>query len=66
MYVLSLSPEIHYTILYTIYTPYTILYTVKCTKGVKEHTFFTIPEYNNWRAANRDGVGYKIKYYKGN
>ena len=39
---------------------------VKCTKGVKEHTFFTIPEYNNWRAANRDGAGYKIKYYKGN
>ena len=38
---------------------------VKCTKGKKEETFFTIPEYNNWKEANEDGRGWKIKYYKG-
>lgn len=38
---------------------------VKCTKGKKELTFFTIPEYTNWKEVNGDGRGWKIKYYKG-
>jgi DNA topoisomerase-2 len=38
---------------------------VKCTKGKKEVTFFTIPEYKQWREATQDGRGWKIKYYKG-
>jgi DNA topoisomerase-2 len=36
---------------------------VKCTKGKKEQTFFTIPEYNNWRESA--GKGWHTKYYKG-
>jgi DNA topoisomerase-2 len=38
---------------------------VKCIKGNKERTFFTLPEYQQWREANNDGRGYRIKYYKG-
>ena len=38
---------------------------VKCTKGRKEETFFTIPEYVNWKAEMNDGKGWKTKYYKG-
>lgn len=38
---------------------------VKCVKGKKEQTFFTIPEYLNWKDDNSDGRGWKIKYYKG-
>ena len=38
---------------------------VKCSKGKKEVTFFTIPEYVNWKEANNEGKGWKIKYYKG-
>jgi DNA topoisomerase-2 len=38
---------------------------VKCTKGHMEETFFTIPEYDQWKAANDDGKGWRIKYYKG-
>ena len=38
---------------------------VKCTKGKKELTFFTIPQYMNWKEDNADGKGWKIKYYKG-
>ncbi len=38
---------------------------VKCTKGNKIHTFFTIPQYHNWKDDNHDGKGWKIKYYKG-
>lgn len=38
---------------------------VKCTKGSKEVTFFTIPQYHDWKEANNDGRGWKIKYYKG-
>jgi DNA topoisomerase-2 len=39
---------------------------VKCTKGnQKPITFFTIPEYINWKRDNHDGKGWKIKYYKG-
>ena len=38
---------------------------VKCAKGKKEQTFFTIPQYINWKEENSDGKGWKIKYYKG-
>jgi DNA topoisomerase-2 len=39
---------------------------VKITKGKKSQTFFTLPEYENWReATGNDGKGWKIKYYKG-
>ncbi|KAJ1436418.1 DNA topoisomerase [Ochromonadaceae sp. CCMP2298] len=37
---------------------------VKCTKGKKERTFFTIPEYKSWYDQT-EGKGWKIKYYKG-
>jgi len=39
---------------------------VKATKGKKESiTFFTLPEYLNWKDSANGGKGYKIKYYKG-
>ncbi len=38
---------------------------VKCTKGKQELSFFTIPEYEQWRDANNGGKGWHIKYYKG-
>lgn len=38
---------------------------VKCTKGNKTITFFTVPQYDNWKEDNNDGRGWKIKYYKG-
>ena len=37
---------------------------VKATKGKKSITFFTLPEYEAWKAST-DAKGYKIKYYKG-
>ncbi|TPX44377.1 hypothetical protein SeLEV6574_g04534 [Synchytrium endobioticum] len=42
---------------------------VKVTKGKeknrREITFFTIPEYEQWREQNDEGKGWTIKYYKG-
>lgn len=38
---------------------------VKCIKGKKEQTFFTIPEYLRWREEHEEGKGWRIKYYKG-
>ncbi|KAJ1598558.1 hypothetical protein NDA14_003520 [Ustilago hordei] len=38
---------------------------VKCSKGKKELSFFTIPEYMTWKEANSNGKGWRIKYYKG-
>mmetsp|Transcript_68629 Transcript_68629/g.146956 ORF Transcript_68629/g.146956 Transcript_68629/m.146956 type:complete len:1911 (+) Transcript_68629:89-5821(+) len=38
---------------------------VKVTRGDETHTFFTIPEYTNWKEENDDGRGWKCKYYKG-
>lgn len=38
---------------------------VKCSKGKKEVTFFTIPEYTKWKDINSDGKGWTTKYYKG-
>ncbi|GAA5821381.1 hypothetical protein JCM3770_000346, partial [Rhodotorula araucariae] len=38
---------------------------VKVTKGKKEVSFFTIPEYEEWKRETDDGRGWKIKYFKG-
>ena len=39
---------------------------VKCTKGKKSETFFTLPEYEAWKeATGNDAKGWSIKYYKG-
>lgn len=38
---------------------------VKCTKSSKELSFYTIPEYLQWKETNDEGKGWKIKYYKG-
>ncbi|CAG8622241.1 2429_t:CDS:10, partial [Paraglomus occultum] len=39
---------------------------VKATKGKsREISFYTIPEYETWKAANNNGKGWIIKYYKG-
>ena len=39
---------------------------IKATKGKQAQVFYTLPEYDNWKAAN-DGAtrGWHIKYYKG-
>ncbi|RHZ61845.1 hypothetical protein Glove_345g27 [Diversispora epigaea] len=40
---------------------------VRCTnvKSKKKISFFTLPEYENWKKDNNNGKGYNIKYYKG-
>jgi DNA topoisomerase-2 len=38
---------------------------VKCTKGTKVLSFYTIPQYMQWKEANDDGKGWTLKYYKG-
>ena len=39
---------------------------VKVTKGKKSETFFTLPEYEEWKeSTGNDGKGWNIKYYKG-
>lgn len=39
---------------------------VKVTKGKKSETFFTIPQYEEWKEeTGNNGKGWKIKYYKG-
>lgn len=38
---------------------------VKCTKGKQEISFFTMPEYEQWKEVNNEGKGWVIKYYKG-
>ncbi len=39
---------------------------VKVSKGKKSETFFTIPQYENWREeTGNNAKGWKIKYYKG-
>lgn len=37
---------------------------VKVTRGRDEIAFYTVPEYEAWKAANQDGKGWTIKYYK--
>ena len=38
---------------------------IKATRGQESHSFFTIPEYENWAANQSNLKSYKIKYYKG-
>ncbi|KAK1742431.1 DNA topoisomerase, type II [Skeletonema marinoi] len=39
---------------------------VKCTKGKKIKTFFTLPEYEEWKeSTGNDAKGWTTKYYKG-
>ncbi|WWD17171.1 hypothetical protein CI109_101609 [Kwoniella shandongensis] len=38
---------------------------VKVWKGKQEHSFYTMPQYEEWKAANNDGRGWESKYYKG-
>lgn len=39
---------------------------IKATKGKKSLTFFTLPEYEQWKkSTGNDAKGFKIKYYKG-
>ena len=39
---------------------------VKISKGKQSRTFFTLPEYHEWReSTGNNGKGWKIKYYKG-
>jgi len=38
---------------------------LKAKKGTKELTFYNDAEYEEWKIANNDGKGWKIKYYKG-
>ncbi|RKO93185.1 DNA topoisomerase [Blyttiomyces helicus] len=38
---------------------------VKVTKGSREISFYTTPEYEEWRENNAEGKGWNIKYYKG-
>ncbi|XP_065897461.1 DNA topoisomerase 2-alpha-like isoform X2 [Dysidea avara] len=38
---------------------------VKATKGSQEHSFYSLPEMEQWKAANPNYHTWKIKYYKG-
>jgi DNA topoisomerase-2 len=37
---------------------------VKVTKGKSERSFYTLPQYDEWKEANNDGKGWDAKYYK--
>ncbi|XP_050431493.1 DNA topoisomerase 2 isoform X2 [Adelges cooleyi] len=38
---------------------------VKATKGKEEMSFYSLPEFEEWKEATRNWNKYKIKYYKG-
>ena len=38
---------------------------VKCTRANTVESFFTIPQFVEWKRNNNNGKGWKIKYYKG-
>ncbi|ORY32816.1 DNA topoisomerase [Naematelia encephala] len=38
---------------------------VKVTKGKQEMSFYTMPQFEEWKEANNDGKGWTSKYYKG-
>jgi len=38
---------------------------VVATKAKKREMFYSIPQYERWKATHNDGKGWKIKYYKG-
>jgi DNA topoisomerase-2 len=37
---------------------------VKVWKGKQVHTFYTMPQYEEWKEANNNGKGWESKYYK--
>ena len=37
---------------------------VKVSKGSQEQSFYTMPQYEEWKLLNNDGKGWKCKYYK--
>ena len=39
---------------------------VKATKGGRVNSFYSLPEFEEWKTANPNLSSYKIKYYKGN
>lgn len=38
---------------------------VKASKGKEEFSFYSLPEFEEWKDATRNWNKYKIKYYKG-
>lgn len=38
---------------------------VRCSKGKRAVSFYTMPEYEVWKGDHADGKGWKVKYYKG-
>ena len=38
---------------------------VKATKGKQSQSFFSLPEFDEWKAKNKNWQKYKLKYYKG-
>ena len=38
---------------------------VKVWKGKQEHSFYTMPQYEEWKLLNDGGKGWQYKYYKG-
>jgi DNA topoisomerase-2 len=38
---------------------------VKVTRGQAMKTFYTLPEFENWKEEHNGGTGWKTKYYKG-
>ena len=39
---------------------------VKCTRANKSKTFYTLPQFEQWKeSTGNDGKGWKAKYYKG-
>eukprot|EP00981_Chlorochromonas_danica_P016093 scaffold15638_cov268-Ochromonas_danica.AAC.1 len=38
---------------------------LKCSKGKQELSFYTVPEYEQWKESQGDAQGWRIKYYKG-
>ncbi len=38
---------------------------IKATKGKNVITFYTLTDYEDWKKLNKNGKGWKIKYYKG-
>lgn len=38
---------------------------VKCTKGNSRLTFYTLPQFEEWKQKNNEGRGWSAKYYKG-
>lgn len=38
---------------------------LQVTKGKEEHAFYSLPEFEEWKAATSNWNTWKIKYYKG-